>query len=126
MPWWSLVYLLIFALLSIAGIAEQFRTKQTTHALATIVSATFFCLFVVACFYQPAEQAIGIFIIPMLVYVGLYDWWLSDLDLQSGSENFFKPLPDVKSKLSDTGALLILLPGYLAGLTVAYRVVMNA
>lgn len=126
MPWWSLVYLLIFGLLSIAGIAEQFRSKQTTHGIATIASATCFSLFVVACFYQPAEQAIGIFIIPMLIYVGAYDWWLSDLDLQTDSDNFFKPLPDVKSKLSDTGALLILLPGYLAGLTVAYRVLISA
>ena len=125
MPWWGLIYLVVFGLLSIAGIVEQFRTKQTLHAIATLVSALFFALFVVAYFNDSTSSTLGLFIIPMLLYVGLYDWWLSDLDLKTDSENFLKPLPDVKSKLSDTGALLILLPGYVAGLTVAYRIVMN-
>ncbi len=125
MPWWGLIYLLVFGLLSIAGIIEQFRTKQTIHAIGTLLSAVFFSLFVIAYFHGDTANTLGLFIIPMLIYVGLYDWWLSDLDLQTNSENFLKPLPDVKSKLSDTGALLILLPGYLAGLTLAYRIVMN-
>ena len=125
MPWWSLIYLAVFGLLSIAGIVEQFRTKQLIHAIATLLSAICFILFVVCYFNSEISNQIGLLIIPMLLFVTAYDWWLSDLDLQPGSETFFKTLPDVKSKLSDMGALIILLPGYLAGIMVAYRVIIN-
>ena len=125
MPWWSLLYLFIFGLLSIAGIVEQFRQRQTVHGLATLISYLFFNLFVVAYFQSEIASAVGLFIIPILLYVAVYDWWLSDLDLQPSSEQFLRPLPDVKSKRSDMAALIVLIPGYLAGLLLAYRAIMN-
>lgn len=121
MPWWSLVYLVILTLLSLAGIIELFRTKQIIHGLATAFSLICFCLFVAGVFKPDLAEQLGIYVIPMLILVALYDWWLADLDLQPGSSNFFKPLPDVKSKLNDKGALLILLPAYVSGLYLSYH-----
>jgi hypothetical protein len=111
--------------LSIAGIVEQFRKFETVHGLATLISYIFFNLFVVAYFMPEVASMMGVLIVPMLIYVALYDWWLSDLDLQPKSPNFLKPLPEVKSKMSDMTAMLILLPGYIAGIAVAYRAFMN-
>lgn len=125
MPWWGLFYLFVFGLLSIAGIVEQFRKFETVHGLATLISYIFFNLFVVAYFMPEVASLMGVLIVPMLIYVALYDWWLSDLDLQPKSPNFLKPLPEVKSKMSDMTAMLILLPGYIAGIAVAYRAFMN-
>ena len=115
----------IFGLLSLAGVSEQFRTRQIVHAVLSLVSAVFFALFVVAYYHQPTLSVLGIFIIPMLIFVAVYDWWLSDLDLQPGSKQFMKPLPDVKSRMNDITAMIILLPGYLAGLALSYRLIMN-
>ena len=85
MPWWSLFYLFVFGLLSIAGIIEQFRKFETVHGFATLISYIMFNFFVVAYFMPEVASIIGIFIVPMLIYVGLYDWWLSDLDLPLAS-----------------------------------------
>ena len=126
MPWWSLIYLLILTLLSIAGIAEQFRTKQIAHGLATTISLAFLCSFVIAYYDPKIANSIGIWIIPMLIMVALYDWWLANLDLQPGSENFMQKLPDVKSNLNNMSAMLILLPAYGAGVMVAYHQLINA
>lgn len=121
MPWWSQIYLLLLVLLSIAGITEQFRTKQTIHALGTSLCLIFFCLFVVAYFNQHVAEMISYGFIAMLLFVLAYDFWLANLELQPDSANFMKPLPDVKSRLSESGALIFLLPAYIAGVLVIYR-----
>ena len=125
MPWWGYLYLLILSLLGIAGTIEQFRTKEIFHALFTLFSLVVFGLMLWAYFNPEFGFQLGYWSVALLVAAGLYDWWLSNLDLQPNSDNFLKPLPDAKSRLNDMSALLIILPAYLAGLVVSYRVLMN-
>ena len=126
MPWWGYLYLLILVLLGIAGTIEQLRTKQTYHGLFTLFSLCTFGVFIWAYFNPDFGALLGLWAAPLIVAAGLYDWWLSNLELQPDSENFLKPLPDAKSKLNDLGATLIILPAYLAGIVVCYRAIMNA
>jgi len=121
MPWWGILYIIVLSILSIAGITEQFRTKQISHGLATLISLIIFCAFVAGYFRADVSASIGIWCLPMLILVSIYDWWLSNYDLQPGSDNFMKPMPDAKSRLNDMSAMLILVPAYIAGLILCYR-----
>ena len=125
MPWWGFLYLLILVLLGIAGTIEQLRSKQTYHGLFTLFSLCTIGVLIWA-YYNPDFGAmLGYWSLPLIVAAGLYDWWLANLDLQPDSETFLKPLPDAKSKLTDMSASLIILPAYLAGAMVCYRVFTN-
>lgn len=126
MPWWGYLYLLILVLLSTAGTFEQFRTKQNVHGVFTLFSLIVFCVLIWT-YYNPGWDArLGYWSVVLLVAAGLYDWWLSNLDLEPSSENFLKTLPEAKSHLNDMSASLILLPAYLAGIAVCYRIIMHA
>lgn len=126
MPWWGYLYLLVLVLLGVAGTIEQFRTKQIVHALFTLFSLCVFGVFLWAYFNPDFGRVLSYWTIVLILAAGLYDLWLSNLDLQPNSDNFLKSLPDAKSRLNDMAAILIILPAYLAGAMVCYRVIMNA
>ena len=124
LPWWGYFYIAILGLLSLAGIIEELKQPGgQLHALGTFITLVFIVIFVFGFFDNQISEMIGLYSIPMLVFILLYDFVLSGRNLILGSKNFLKPLDDVKSRMDLLTATVIVAPGYIAGLIVFYRAI---
>jgi len=124
LPWWGYFYIAILGLLSLAGIIEELKQPGgQLHALGTFITLVFIVIFVFGFFDNQISEMIGLYSIPMLVFILLYDFVLSGRNLILGSKNFLKPLDDVKSRMDLLTATVIVAPGYIAGLIVLYRAI---
>ena len=123
-PWWGYLYIAILGLLTLAGIIEELK-KPGGHlyALGTLTTLLIVVVFVFGYFKSEISELIGLFSIPMLLMVLIYDFVLSGRNLVIGSKNFLKPMDDVKSKMDTLTASLIVAPGYLAGFVILYRTI---
>ena len=123
-PWWGYFYIAILGLLSLAGIIEELKQHGgQLHALGTFITLVFIVIFVFGYFDTNISDMIGLYSIPMLAFILLYDYILSGRNLILGSKNFLKPLDDVKSRMDLLTATVIVAPGYIAGLIVLYRAI---
>ncbi len=123
-PWWGYFYIAVLGLLSLAGIVEQLKEPGgKPHALGTFVTLIIVVAFVFGYFNNEMSKLIGLFAIPMLLIVLLYDFVLSGRNLLMGSKNFLKPDDDVKSRMDLLTATLIVAPGYLAGVVIIIRAI---
>ena len=126
LPWWASLYLSILGLLTLAGIIEELKKPGgQIYAMGTFVTFVFIFTFVFGFFNAEVSSIIGLFSLPMLVLALTYDFYLSGLDLTFGSKNFMKPDVDVKSRMDLLTATMIVTPGYLAGLVISYRAIVN-
>jgi len=124
LPWWGYFYIAILGLLSLAGIIEELKQPGgQLHALGTFITLVFIIIFVFGFFDNQISEMTGLYSIPMLAFILLYDFVLSGRNLILGSKNFLKPLDDVKSRMDLLTASVIVSPGYIAGLIVLYRAI---
>ncbi len=122
LPWWGYFYIAVLGLLSLAGIIEELKQPGgQLHVLGTFITLIFIVIFVFGYFNREISDMTGLFSIPMLLFILLYDFVLSGRNLIVGSKNFLKPVDDVKSRMDLLTASLIVAPGYLAGAIVLYR-----
>jgi len=122
LPWWGYFYIAILGLLSLAGIIEELKQPGgQLHALGTFITLVFIVIFVFGFFDNQISDMTGLYSIPMLLFILLYDFVLSGRNLILGSKNFLKPLDDVKSRMDLLTASVIVAPGYLAGFIILYR-----
>lgn len=111
------MYLAILGLLTFAGIVEELKKLGgTLYAIGTFISLLIIIAFVVGSFLPDVGKAIGIFSIPMLLLILVYDFYLSGKNLVIGSKNFGQPLEEPKSRMDIFTATMIVAPGYFAGI----------
>lgn len=125
MPWWGIAYLCVLVTLLIAGCWDNFRSAYCWWMqILGLSSAAFSILFVVAYFDQSIGDLIGYAIVPMIAMVVGWDVYelnrdLADLrrsdDMPERSQSRFEHLV-----VAIVGVVVI--PAYLAGLAVAFRV----
>jgi len=124
LPWWGYFYIAVLGLLSFAGIIEELKKLDgKLHALGTFTSLVIVVVFVFGYFNSEVSSTIGLFSIPLLLFVVLYDFFLAGRDLMVGSKDFLKPVGDVKSRMDLLTATLIVAPGYLVGFVISYRAI---
>ena len=124
MPWWAIVYLIIFILLTIGGISEDLnRPNKVRYIGGEIVTAIFVATFIVGFFYKDIGDEIGILVFPMLA-VGVIHELLSakrTMDEESNDSEFTKNELFYLNNISLLTANLFIVPGYVFGLMVGMR-----
>ncbi len=121
-PWWGYLYIAVLGLLTFAGIIEELKKLGgQLYALGTFLTLVIVVLFVFGYFRADISNLIGLFSIPMLLFVIIYDFYLSGRDLSIGSKTFMQANEDVKSRMDLLTATIIVAPGYLAGVSILYR-----
>ncbi|MCP3675215.1 MAG: hypothetical protein GY829_12190, partial [Gammaproteobacteria bacterium] len=115
-PWWGYLYIGVLGLLTFAGIIEELKKfGGQLYALGTFLSLVIIVLFVFGYFKADLSGLIGLYSIPMLLFVIIYDFYLSGRDLSIGSKTFMQANEDIKSRMELSTATIIVAPGYLAG-----------
>ena len=116
------MYLAILGLLTFAGIVEELKKLGgTLYAMGTFLSLLIIIAFVVGSFLPDFGKKIGIFSIPMLLLILIYDFFLSGRNLIIGSKHFGEPLEETKSRMDILTASIIVAPGYFAGIYIIIK-----
>jgi hypothetical protein len=123
-PWPAYIYLCIFAIVAIAGHIDNYRSQYKWWQQITAVgSSIFVLLYVIGFFNGELGSFLKSFIIPMLLIGIPWEFYEIYKDLNSMAND--KSLSSKESDLISTITLiitdLIVVPGYLAGIALAYR-----
>jgi hypothetical protein len=124
LPWWAIIYLSFLSLLTLAGIIEEYKAGSKLHPLATLISLTSSLVLVYAFFDPEFTQLLGIYSLLLLGFTLLYDFYISSKNLDLKPSKFWQSQGLVRSRIDWLTATIIVAPAYIAGIVVAYRVLL--
>ena len=124
MPWWAIVYLVIFILFTVAGVFDDLKRPNKLRFIGgEILSAFFVGLFVVGYFQESLGMDLGIYVFPMLVIGIAHELMAAKRTMAEESKD-----PDFSGKelavLNNIGLFLaniFIVPGYVFGLMLGLR-----
>ena len=124
MPWWSYLYLGLFALATIGGVADDWRRPHRVFFVAgEIVSVIFVGVFVAAFFHPSLAQALGWLIFVMLGAGMVYELSAAQRVMNEHKHDS-RFTEKENSVLNNVGLLLgnlFIVPGYVFGLAAGLR-----
>lgn len=124
MPWWVIVYLVVFILFTVAGVFDDLKRPNKLRFIGgEILSAFFVVLFVVGYFQENLGIDLGIYVFPMLIVGVVHELMAAKRTMDEESND-----PDFSGNelaiLNSIGLLLanfFIVPGYVFGLMLGLR-----
>jgi uncharacterized membrane protein len=128
MPWWSLVYLSILTILTIAGRYEELSTgRDRWIAILDLLSLAFVATFVFSYYNNIKEY--NPLIIAMTVLGIAWEIFIVSKEVRHEELNPDPELSEAQNMFLNNFAMvvanLIVIPGYTYGIVLSYRAVMN-
>jgi hypothetical protein len=124
LPWWALVYLLIYAGIGIAAAIDDFRTgDEIGWAVGELLATALGSLFVVALWREGLQLSLGKAVLPL--FVGALVWEIvsavHDLSMAKPDPALSAPADRAANRLGVAIATLIVTPALAAGAWLSWR-----
>jgi len=118
MPWWAILYIIVFTILLIGGIFDDIQKQNKPWYVAgNILTGIFVIVFVVAFYNKNLAEFIDWIIIPMLITGIIWEFYSSTKEISEFAQD--TELSNIEKKWISYFSLIIVdlltIPGYIAG-----------
>lgn len=125
MPWWVVLYLVVLALLSLAGLVDDARDRRPAWWLGLALSSAVASVALVLAYWEVLPTSPPALLFALLVVAVGFDAWSAVRDLRADAaapDPELNPAASVGTRLLGVGlGLLLLLPAWGWGLLAALR-----
>jgi hypothetical protein len=126
MPWWIKIYLLLYSVLVIGGLYDDYeKNRSAIHYIFGIMSGGFIFTFTIAYFNPSLANSVGIWFLPMLITGVIWEFYVTTNEIIHNVHD-----PDLTEKenkrienISMVLVNLFVIPGYFLGFLLSYKAI---
>ena len=125
MAWWVILYLGLFAVLSVAGLLDDYRDRRPAWFLACAVASNFTVIYLFVAFWQPSLLS-GLGVVAIAAFIASMCWELfqaiADIRALRADPELSDTQQRVVAGMTVVALLLICLPAFVIAGMSAFRV----
>lgn len=125
MSWWIVIYLVLFAVLSVAGLLDDYRDRRPAWFLACAVASNFTVIYLFVAFWQPSLR-FGLSVAAIAAFIASMGWELyqaiEDIRAIRADPELSETQQRVVAGLTVIALLVICLPAFVIAGMSAFRV----
>ncbi|TNF33992.1 MAG: hypothetical protein EP315_07800 [Gammaproteobacteria bacterium] len=126
MPWWSILYLVILSIVILISLIKDYIDKRPfSYILGEFLSGAIGFTLVIAVWKQNLAGSLGWLVVPMLLYAIAWDQYALSKMRKSSYPDLTEEENRDMDRYSKIFAVLFVLPCYLAGAVLGYRLMMD-
>jgi hypothetical protein len=127
MPYWAIAYLSLLAVVMMISLIKDYRDgRGLAYISGELFSGMVGFALVIAYYRQPLAEAIGMFVIPLLVYAIAWDQFALTKLKPCAYADLTETENRDMDRYSKLFAFLFILPCYIAGVSISWQVVAQA
>lgn len=126
MPWWAIAYLILLSLVILVSLIKDYRDgRSLSYISGELVSGSIGFALIYLYYHPQLLEPIGLMIIPLLIYAIVWDQFALSKLRKSAYADLTEEENRDMDRYSKLFAFLFILPCYISGLLISWRIIVN-